>query len=400
MANKYARAGGGNWSTNATWSTTDGGGADTVAPTTSDVALLTGTSGAVTVDTTTCVCQTLNMSNYASTLTFTSGQKLTVSGTANNTLAGTLAGTGTLTNTGASIWNGSPTSSSGVLLTSSADIQIGTGSACLWGTFTQTGGVLKLQSGNLYVSGNVSLNQAIYNNFSLYVGGSLTSASGTISQSGTPTIVMNGTGSIASINIGCGITINTAGTITFGSNVRFGTNVNTFTYTAGTVDTTAGPVAVFGSYGFNSSGMRFNSINISGSPTITLGSDLKATTLTMSSGSTMTISGAYGIDATTMIIPATCVLTMVNNTTLTSTNLYITGHGATMATLTTGAGNTIYVAFQGTDNTYILAYASLNRIIFTGRKMYNWWGTNTTVTNCDVVATNTPRLVMPQLVGV
>ena len=50
MATKYARAGGGNWSTDATWSLSSGGAADTVAPTAADDVILDGASGNVTID--------------------------------------------------------------------------------------------------------------------------------------------------------------------------------------------------------------------------------------------------------------------------------------------------------------------------------------------------------------
>ena len=68
MAAKYARATGGNWNTDATWSTTDGGAADTVKPTAADDVFLTATSGAVTIDAAS-VCRSINCTGYASTLT-------------------------------------------------------------------------------------------------------------------------------------------------------------------------------------------------------------------------------------------------------------------------------------------------------------------------------------------
>lgn len=70
MATKYARAGGGNWSADATWSTTSGGAADTTAPTAADDAVLDAASGNVTIDSGgTRVCRSINCTGYTGTLT-------------------------------------------------------------------------------------------------------------------------------------------------------------------------------------------------------------------------------------------------------------------------------------------------------------------------------------------
>lgn len=68
-----AAAGGGNWSTGSTWV---GG----VAPTASDDAVLDATSGNVTINTTTAVAKSVNLTGYANTLTHNSSTTLTVSG--------------------------------------------------------------------------------------------------------------------------------------------------------------------------------------------------------------------------------------------------------------------------------------------------------------------------------
>ena len=70
MASITAAAGGGNWTTGATWV---GG----VAPTAADDALLDATSGAVTINSGS-VCRSLNCTGYTSTLTHTSAITLTV----------------------------------------------------------------------------------------------------------------------------------------------------------------------------------------------------------------------------------------------------------------------------------------------------------------------------------
>ncbi len=107
---KYARSTGGNWSADSTWSTSPGGPADTTAPTATDDVIFDVNSGNVTVDTTTTVAKTLNMTGSAGTLTITNAMKLSVSG--NVTLASgkfsaggdtanlTMLATGTLTTVG------------------------------------------------------------------------------------------------------------------------------------------------------------------------------------------------------------------------------------------------------------------------------------------------------------
>lgn len=65
---KYARAGGGNWTADATWSTTSGGAADTVAPTAADDVVLDASSGNVTINAAS-VCRSINCTGYTGTLT-------------------------------------------------------------------------------------------------------------------------------------------------------------------------------------------------------------------------------------------------------------------------------------------------------------------------------------------
>jgi hypothetical protein len=76
---KYARTAGGNWSADATWSTTSGGGADTVKPTNLDDVIFDVNSGNVTIDTTSSA-KTLTQTGYTNVLTNTAGMSFTVSG--------------------------------------------------------------------------------------------------------------------------------------------------------------------------------------------------------------------------------------------------------------------------------------------------------------------------------
>ena len=115
-ANKYARAVGGNWNTDATWSTTDGGGADTTKPTSSDDVFLTATSGNVTIDAA-ASAKSLTCTGYTGTLTHNSSTTLTVSGSITlssgmtyslasaTTSAMAINATGSLTSSGKTIGN-------------------------------------------------------------------------------------------------------------------------------------------------------------------------------------------------------------------------------------------------------------------------------------------------------
>lgn len=78
MAARYAVAAGGNWNTDATWSTTSGGTADTVKPTASDDVFLDASSGNVTINATSPVCRSLNCTGYTGTLTHSSGVILSI----------------------------------------------------------------------------------------------------------------------------------------------------------------------------------------------------------------------------------------------------------------------------------------------------------------------------------
>lgn len=71
MANKYARAAGGNWSADATWSLSSGGPADTTAPTAADDVFLDSASGNVTINAT-AACRSLDCDTYTGTLAHTS----------------------------------------------------------------------------------------------------------------------------------------------------------------------------------------------------------------------------------------------------------------------------------------------------------------------------------------
>ena len=113
-ANRYARGVGGNWTDDATWSTTSGGAADTVAPTASDDVFLDANSGQVTISATS-VGKSLNCTGYTGTLTHNAFD-LTISGSVTLVSGMTytpssvssrlvMASTGTLTTGGKLLWS-------------------------------------------------------------------------------------------------------------------------------------------------------------------------------------------------------------------------------------------------------------------------------------------------------
>lgn len=77
VSKRYARAGGGNWSSDSTWSTTSGGAADTVAPTAADDVVLDANSGNVTIDAD-AACRSIDCNGYTGTLTHNSGVTLSI----------------------------------------------------------------------------------------------------------------------------------------------------------------------------------------------------------------------------------------------------------------------------------------------------------------------------------
>jgi hypothetical protein len=87
MPTKFARAAGGNWNTDATWSTTSGGGADTVKPTAADDVRLDAASGAVSIDAAG-ACRSLDCLGYTNTLSY--------AGSFNIAIGDATAGTGNI----------------------------------------------------------------------------------------------------------------------------------------------------------------------------------------------------------------------------------------------------------------------------------------------------------------
>ena len=336
MATYTAVAGGGNWSSAATW-----GGAG--FPIAGDTAIIDGTLGSgntVTVDVAS-ACTTLNMTNAVGTLAFGT-QTLTVSGLATLkskmtstsgvlkvsgvsggvTLLSTVTGSfptleitasGTFTSNGYT-WPGALTfSTSSTLALGLADDMTITGLILfnvrvVFGnnhlitanggiTFATTTGATDL-SGNIDCNGalTVQTGPAIVNTSTgkeLRISGNLTLSAQPLS--GTANIILDGTGtwsgSGATTIVSNNLTINTAGTITLGTGCLYGTG--TITKIAGTVSGTLGinnsaTIA-------NAAGQTWAGIAVAvTTSTLTLSNDLTLTGI-LTLRSSITFSGAYNI---------------------------------------------------------------------------------------------------------
>lgn len=273
MATRTIANGGGNWSSAGTW-------VEGIVPTNADDVVATATSGNVTIDTTTCVCSTMILTGYVGTMTFGTGNKLTVTTTVTFTSGMSIDGTGTL-----QLSNTATITSAGKIFT---------------GSLIFDGGTWTLAD-NWTVSGNITAtnNSNTLNGNTIYVGGSIDASVGSSSSfnTGTTLYVMNGTGMLvtngASTSRVCRITINTTGTITFGTNVNYSGGV--FTYTSGTVITTSSTLITYGQTSFNTNGMTFNNIVTQGGWLITLLSDLTCVKLSGTGGFIPNITGNYNV---------------------------------------------------------------------------------------------------------
>ena len=309
MAVKYARTVGGNWSTDASWSTTSGGAADTTKPVAGDTANLDANSGQITVDVAS-ACTIVNCTGYTNTLTFNAA--LTVAGTVTFVSGMTITGTSDLiVTTTATLTSGGKTLTGGLHFQGTATFTL----ADNWdvnGTLTVGGG-----AGTTTINGNT-----------INAGGNLTQ--GVRNSLGTTNIIMDGTGtwsSTASIGIAIrhNLTFNTAGTITISGNVRY--SVNSLVYTAGTMITTGSDLSTeiaSDTLIFNTSGMTWNNISLGSTGTIT-------------NTSTLNISGTLNLGQTS------------NTCTYNGSDFNVTGNFLSRNT-TGSSGGTAKVVMAGTGS--------------------------------------------------
>jgi len=400
VANKWAITGGGTWN-GATWATSSNQSvSDTTKPTATDNAYMDEFSGNVTL-TANEGARTVVMSGYANTLDIPKTMVLTLQNFG-SILGGTITGGGAITLQSGATLSGTATSFGTVTLNVTGCV-LSTGVDCEWAKIVQASGVITFAGSVATVHSEV-LTLWASGTQRLYVSGNQKGGSVT-GPSGTPIIVMCGTGTFGTttLTLGCDVEIDTFGTITFGASVRFGTSIKTFTYIRGNVDTSACVVGVFGAYSFDTSGMTFANVVFSGTASTTLSSAFNATIID-NNRATLSFAGAspFAINCDTFTSVANSTTRLKNGSTLTAAHLYFSGNDAIQSTFTsTTSGQKAFVNFTGGEDDYRIMGTNMGDIEFTSpRKMYNWFGTNTRVTNCDVADADNTRLVMPQLVEV
>ena len=395
-ATLYAKAAGGNYSSANTWSNVNSAGADNSGPPLATDAVIfdSGSSGTVTVDTTTCVASTLVVNaSCTGTLTFTASQKLTVTTTVTFVTGFNLSGTGTL-----QLSNTATITSGG--LTFPGSLIFDAGIWTLADNWTVTGSVTTQTSG-------CTLNETgagVGDTFT--IGGSL---SINYTASGTTNIVLNGTGTLScvssSVYIGNDLTINTTGTITLGTTVNY--QDGTLTYIAGTVNGSANSSTLFigDSCILDTNGINWYNITINPptSETITLGSNLTCTNdlIVNTSNDIITTAGAFDISCANFIMDAGSTWNMKSSETLTVTNsIQIQSDDLAAATTCTVKAVTGSTAFLLNYNGTTANCNVSGGVIFTdvdasgGNEIINYNGgalTNTTnITNYDGSDVGTP----------
>lgn len=264
-ATKYARAGGGNWSTDATWSTTSGGAADTTKCVSTDACILDASSGNVTVDVASAALS-LNATGYTGTLTLNAN--LTVSGSF------TLVSGMTFTpNTSKVIVDATSTITSGGKSFYQLDIGSVNNQTYTLGDNVTVTNKCFVGGGNVNVT--VNSNNLICNgDFDTQHSSGNVTGTTVVKFQGSGTQVLTQTATTGSFSLS--MTINSSGTVRFPASWYQG--ASTITYTAGTTDFTTNSTAFYlnGSMTFNTgSGMHFYKIlNNANSLTHTLSADL------------------------------------------------------------------------------------------------------------------------------
>jgi len=257
MATLYAINAGGNWNAGATWSTTatkDGTRTGGVSvPTISDACIIDDYSGSVTVDSSACVCASLNMTGHTGTFTCASPNKLAVCG--NITLA---AGT-TYTCTGELTIGNSTTTST---ITSAGKT---------WGgTLVFAGTGIKTLAAALTVTGSLTVTGACEcaGNFALTCGGYTGSAAfnrsanvlAVVSGTVTSTAAFTGTMTLATGAIEIGnLTLGVA-TLSAASGTIITTVDTTLTLTANATITAVA--------GGGAGSISWKNVSTTGSPTV------------------------------------------------------------------------------------------------------------------------------------
>jgi len=317
MATRRFIAGTGVWNLAANWD--DGAGGGGAVPLATDDVLFDVGSPACNIDVA-AVALTINFTGYLAAITFTNN--LTVSG--NVTLEGSatyVAGGGSL------IINAAATiTSDGVSF--GVPVQIGVAGAA---GFTTTLAAHFTINSNLTINGSTSAIHIINGAFNLNVSGNFTIQTITTgSVSGTTTIVLNGTGTVTSSTttgfLSNNLTVASAGIVTFlnGGTLKYKTGVIRYIESGGSVVTTGHTLDIsMDATTINTDGMSWGNVKMSGTYTITLGSNLSLSELlTFLNGSGITTLTGFQINAggcsfpnlITGVVTGTTVLNLTEGT--------------------------------------------------------------------------------------
>ena len=271
MATRTISNAGGNWNAAGTW-------AEGVVPTASDAVVATGTSGNVTVNTSTCVCLSLTLTGFTGTLDFAAGNTLSVSGSI--TLAGTITGTGTLKSaTGGTLTANGITFPGDLVFT-------GITSRTIADTWTVTGLVSVPSSAPALIGGALNC-----------LGGFSFAYSASSGLAGSCVVkVKGGTLSTSAASYIAFTTWGIDGNVTLGTYINIGTG--TFTRYSGTVTVTGSTFGIRGSVtlGLGTS-MRLADVSVaSAGVSVSLTDNLYIDgTLAVAASATAAFAGAYSV---------------------------------------------------------------------------------------------------------
>ena len=318
---------GGNWTANATWV---GG----VPPTSADDVVATATSGNVVINSGSCVCKSVDFTNYV----------------------GTLSGTGTLTVSGnVTLVAGMTITATAILLINAASTMTSNGKT--WtGAFSVSATPFTITlNDNWTVNGNfthsVTAAALTLNGNTLTLKGNWSSSAGR-TVSGTTNIIFGGTSGTQTIANTAGtsnnVTINSSAAMIWSNWTQSG---GTLTYTA-SGSLTPGPLVTAGTVSLSLASISFTNVTI-GAGTITMLANLTLTG-TFNSQAVATINGAFTITAaivqlgSTQTLGAGLAIVSTGNCVALSTATIVNGASATVTVGGSLIMNSSTVVLSGT----------------------------------------------------
>jgi len=377
----FARTPGGNWSADATWSTTSGGAADTTKPVATDTVYLDANSGQVTVDTAS-ACAIVNCTGYTNTLTLnaditTTGNVTLVAGmtftpnTSTWNMGSTTAmalssggksfynlnvlGTKRITlNDAATVTNilSEPTDWQDVTLGGTKDITVGGGLTINGNSSLSTdNNAIRLTGGTLSNPGG-SAAGGLYGNFVITgtvtisgvvkFSGALNSTGATLTTTGSTLSLRSGTTKFTdATNIWANITAPSSATLELNQATTISGNLSVSDGQTLTLDTNN--ISVQGSLtctGTGKIGGSGRTITLTGTGTWSSGGGAIKTNLVINTAGTITISGTVYYSTGTLTYTAGTVITTDSTLTLTTTSASLATNGISWNNVTTVTSGT------------------------------------------------------------